>query len=412
MQQRRHEVYSLHLMGRPLRSRRSASNMKVRSLVSLAVTTTTRAFSILSCHGGPLGSFYGPSLLRKYPASTRLHLNRFLIDPVELDNDATTWSNNTNDQQEDGIVTVTIPKDDYRTIHAAKILGLHNGDTVRAGIVLDPSHEDDDDDGTNESHCPHEGMVADTATIQWIPEGKVKKAEPLGNGNPPGSLRITLHNLQPPATTSTPPVSLILALPRPLQLNRMLPMICQMGVDRLILTGAKKVPRDYFGSHLFRRPALLRERCMEGLCQAGTDVRLPRITVVRNLHQFLRDDLDELFPQSTHARVMAHPERLVIKGTTATPGEPEIVPVTGRFEENVQFPTAPHETLEKTSPPRRVVLAVGPEGGWDEPQELDLLMREHHFQAVTLGPRVLRSDVAVVALMALAHEACRSQSTS
>jgi hypothetical protein len=41
-------------------------------------------------------------------------------------------------------------------------------------------------------------------------------------------------------------------------------------------------------------------------------------------------------------------------------------------------------------------------GGWDEPFELELFA-EHGFQAVTLGNRVLRSDVAVNSLLALAH---------
>lgn len=46
-----------------------------------------------------------------------------------------------------------------------------------------------------------------------------------------------------------------------------------------------------------------------------------------------------------------------------------------------------------------------PEGGWEEPNELDMFM-ERGFQKVTLGTRALRSDVAVVSLLALAHEVC------
>lgn len=117
----------------------------------------------------------------------------------------------------------------------------------------------------------HDGLLTDSAIIEWIPEGKVKKAEPLRNGNPPGSIRIRLEALKPPSKFLTPSVSLILALPRPLQLGRMLPMISQMGVDQLILTEARKVPKDYFGSHLFRKPELLTELLIEGLCPG--DVR-------------------------------------------------------------------------------------------------------------------------------------------
>ena len=349
-----------------------------------------------------------------FHSTTQRGLNRFLFDPTELDPSCVK-----DDENGLGTVTVTLSKDDYRTVHAAKILGLQNGDTVRAGVVLDVDDIDH----------PHAGTVTDTATIQWIPEGKVKKAEPLGNGNPPGSLQITLHDLAAPlvpsipgtATTSTTttttttttrqPVSLILALPRPLQLNRMLPMICQLGVDHIVLTSAAKVPRDYFGSHLFKRDAStgqqisLRQRLVEGLCQAGVDVRLPQITIARNFHSFLQHDLERFFPTNTYARVLAHPERLQQQQQYAHDSDMDdnslVVqsPISNRrFDETVQFP----------NDDRRIVVAVGPEGGWQEPEELDRLTHEYGFQTVTLGPRVLRSDVAVVALLTLAHEACRT----
>ena len=50
-----------------------------------------------------------------------------------------------------------------------------------------------------------------------------------------------------------------------------------------------------------------------------------------------------------------------------------------------------------------------PEGGWDEPYELDMFT-SRGFQQITLGTRVLRSDVAVVSLLALAHEVCATDS--
>jgi len=50
-----------------------------------------------------------------------------------------------------------------------------------------------------------------------------------------------------------------------------------------------------------------------------------------------------------------------------------------------------------------VLLAVGPEGGWNQ-FERDLLAT-HGFVGVTLGARTLRSDTAVVALLALVHDA-------
>jgi RsmE family RNA methyltransferase len=59
---------------------------------------------------------------------------------------------------------------------------------------------------------------------------------------------------------------------------------------------------------------------------------------------------------------------------------------------------------------RRVLLAIGPEGGWND-YERELLVA-HRFTPVGLGPRTLRTDTACVALLALAHDALRSSSQS
>jgi RsmE family RNA methyltransferase len=349
---------------------------------------------------------------RRIHATSPLRLNRFLFDVNELDlqNVQDDTINNSA-----AVPTVTLSSTDYRTIHAAKTLKLQNGDSIRAGIVLDRQEElptigvnEESSADATDKRGPHShaltmhlaGTITDEATVTWLPEGKIKKAEPTKNGNPPGSLRIQLDalhmynphvenrddrtedgSIEPSALDPNPSVSLILALPRPLQLERILPMISQMGVDHLVLCSAQKVPKDYFGSHLFRRPNALRSRLIEGLCQAG-DVRLPKITVVKQLKKFIEDDLETLFPSSEVARVIAHPLR---KDEAAT-----------RMR-NVSFPGG----LAK----RRIVLAVGPEGGWSEPYELDLF-KQHSFQQITLGSRVLRSDVAVVSLLSLARDLC------
>jgi RsmE family RNA methyltransferase len=305
-------------------------------------------------------------ILRKYsrllPNSSRFHsgttcrLNRFLFDESEISRDVS-------DE-----VTVILPMDDYRTIHAAKILCLQNGDTIRCGLV------------SNESHG---GLITDKATIKWLPEGKVKKAEPLGNGLPPGSLQVSLTSLVPvDEILAKPAVSLILALPRPLALGRMLPMISQMGVETLVLTEARKVPKDYFGSHLFRKPQLLTNLLIEGLCQSG-DVQLPKVIITRNLSKFLRDELDDIFPASDYARVIAHPSRNHDHNVLKL--------------RDVSFPIATR---------RRMLVAVGPEGGWEEPDEINNFVTNHGFQQVSMGSRVLRSDCAVVSLLALAHDIC------
>jgi RsmE family RNA methyltransferase len=70
---------------------------------------------------------------------------------------------------------------------------------------------------------------------------------------------------------------------------------------------------------------------------------------------------------------------------------------------DVQFPPPTSPTI--TDSERRILLAVGPEGGWTEPEEL-IQFQEHDFQQITLGSRVLRSDCAVISLLSLAHDIC------
>jgi RsmE family RNA methyltransferase len=169
-------------------------------------------------------------------------------------------------------------------------------------------------------------------------------------------------------------------------------MIAQMGVKDLILISAQKVPRDYFGSHLFRKPNELRRLLVEGLCQAG-DVRIPRIRVIHRLKPFLEDgELDYLFPLDSYARVIAHPTRSDSLGTE-----------TPLRMSQIDFPKSSFNQEENIA--NNIVLAVGPEGGWAEPYEVDLFKRMG-FQQVTLGTRILRTDVAVISLLSLAHDIC------
>jgi RsmE family RNA methyltransferase len=51
----------------------------------------------------------------------------------------------------------------------------------------------------------------------------------------------------------------------------------------------------------------------------------------------------------------------------------------------------------------RVLVAIGPEGGWNEFETA--LLHAHGFVSGGMGPRTLRSDTACVALLALVHEA-------
>ena len=179
------------------------------------------------------------------------------------------------------------------------------------------------------------------------------------------------------ASPEPPRVDLLLALPRPKVLKRLWAQIAAVGVGHIVLTNAARVERNYFDTHVLT-PEGYRPLLLEGLQQAK-DTHLPRVTIRRTLKPLIEDDLDTLFPSGL--RLLADPDR----GST-------IAQVTA------------------TAPAERVLVAIGPEGGWVD-FERNLLAR-HGFLGVSMGPRTLRSDTACVALLALVHDALRAHAES
>jgi RsmE family RNA methyltransferase len=171
---------------------------------------------------------------------------------------------------------------------------------------------------------------------------------------------------------SRPRVDLLLALPRPKVLRRLWPQLAALGVGRVILTNAERVERNYFDTHLLT-PEVYRPLLIEGLQQAR-DTHLPQVTVHRRFRVLVEDELDAL--AGTAFRVVADP-----RATTSLGSQVE------------------------AAAGGRVLLAVGPEGGWNE-FELALL-DAHRFRRVSMGPRTLRTDTACVALLAIANETLR-----
>ena len=81
-----------------------------------------------------------------------------------------------------------------------------------------------------------------------------------------GGLKVNIGTLTLIETmrNELPRIDLILAVPRPLRLERIIPIVSCMGVRKLYLVGANMVQKDYFGSHLFRRPSDLKLLLIEG----------------------------------------------------------------------------------------------------------------------------------------------------
>jgi RsmE family RNA methyltransferase len=200
---------------------------------------------------------------------------------------------------------------------------------------------------------------------------------PTGTGTVRG-VSEAIVDLQCAFSTTIPPrpaVDLLLALPRPKVLRRLWAQLAALGVGRIMLTNAERVERNYFDTHLLT-PEVYRSLLIDGLQQAR-DTRLPIVSVHRRLKVFVEDELDGLVEAT--ARLVADPSASVSAGPVVR-----------------EMPAG-----------SRVLLAVGPEGGWNV-FELDLL-RAHRFQLIGLGPRTLRADTACVSLLAVVHQAITEQ---
>jgi 16S rRNA (uracil1498-N3)-methyltransferase len=233
-------------------------------------------------------------------------------------------------------------------------------------VLLEPGELADDGtarlSGRRAEHVRAVLRAADGQQIlAGVVGGRLGEAEILAGGagaetGAPLVLRPALDRDPPPPS----PVALLLALPRPKMLRRVLQATAAMGVKRVALAGSYRVEKSYFASP-FLAPAAIRAELLLGLEQ-GRDTVLPEVTVHRFFKPFLEDALDAIFPSP--ARLLAH-----------------------------TVEAAPLEAHPAPTPAAGATLAVGPEGGWTAYEAGRL--REKGFLAVSLGPRPLRVDAAV-----------------
>lgn len=164
--------------------------------------------------------------------------------------------------------------------------------------------------------------------------------------------------------TQTPPtgldLTLILGLPRPKMLRRILQTISTLGVKRLHLINSYRVEKSYWQTP-FLEPAYIREQLLLGLEQ-GCDTELPEVYLHKRFKPFVEDELPALITGST--ALVAHPYT-----TRLCPSQIDY----------------------------SLSLAVGPEGGFID-YEIALL-EKCGFSAVHLGERIMRVETAVPYLL-------------
>ncbi|MCI5125207.1 MAG: 16S rRNA (uracil(1498)-N(3))-methyltransferase [Candidatus Electrothrix sp. AR5] len=215
---------------------------------------------------------------------------------------------------------------DHRAKHIHTVLKLKVGDTLRIGIV----------------------------------NGKMGRGEIIRMDDNVVELEVQLDGVPPPP----PDVELILALPRPIMLQRILKQATVMGVRRFHLIRSAKVEKSFFQTPVLE-PKKIKALLQEGLTQA-VDTYLPEVLIHHRFKPFVQD----IVPTLNGYGLLAHP------GVTAKLSD--LSPRSG----------------EK----KKILLAVGPEGGWND-FEVDNFLAQG-FAVFSMGERILHVDTAVVALLA------------
>ena len=185
---------------------------------------------------------------------------------------------------------------------------------------------------------------------------------------------VLLHEVQlnrpPPAKLD---VTVILALPRPKVLRRLIMDMTALGVRDIVLINSYRTQKSYWQSPLLAR---LDEFVLEGL-QQGVDTVAPRIHLQKRFKPFVEDELTSLI---THKAIVAHPysEQSLIQYLQQLVGFQNEGAVSAIGLSDAILPS---------------VVCIGAEGGWID-YEIELLAAQG-CQAVNIGSRVLRTEAAV-----------------
>jgi RsmE family RNA methyltransferase len=202
----------------------------------------------------------------------------------------------------------------------------------------------------------HRANVGDRLRVGEI-GGLIGEGEILDINEDVANLTVALDSAPPDKL----PLSLVLALPRPKMLRRILRTVAEFGVAELHLINSYRVEKSYWQSPVLEDLAI-REYLLLGLEQSR-DTLLPLV----KHHQRFKPFVEDILPG-----VLGHHNTALL----AHPGD---------------YPPCPRNVDGET------IVVVGPEGGFI-PYEVEKL-QEAGCQLVSLGPRILRVENAVTSLL-------------
>nr|WP_174507196.1 16S rRNA (uracil(1498)-N(3))-methyltransferase [Acinetobacter sp. Marseille-Q1620] len=167
--------------------------------------------------------------------------------------------------------------------------------------------------------------------------------------------RILLKPLYEQATPAKLPVTLVVAMPRPKVLRRLIMDSVTLGVDKLILIHSYRVDKSYWQTPFLQQ---IDDYITLGLEQAG-DTIVPKVEIYKRFKPFVEDVLPTLIHENYPAFV-AHP-----------------------YAENKMPNSLDHGCT----------IVIGPEGGFI-PYEIDLLSK-NGCQVFHLGSRIIRTETVI-----------------
>jgi 16S rRNA (uracil1498-N3)-methyltransferase len=186
-------------------------------------------------------------------------------------------------------------------------------------------------------------------------------------------LEVKLDRKPPEALALT----LILALPRPPMLKRILFSAAMLGVKKIIILNFNRVEKSLWNSSSLR-PQAIHEQLVLGLEQAK-DTVMPEVILKKAFKPFVEDELPGLIKGKL--ALVAHPDKEISSPKGTIPSIPKSC---------VKWRNGFGRGDLSDTP---IILIIGPEGGIID-YEIGLL-KAAGCRTLDLGPRILRTEIVL-----------------
>ncbi len=213
-------------------------------------------------------------------------------------------------------------KNDERYLHIKNILHLKEGDVFKCGLI--------------------NGKIG---------KGIIKEID---------EARLLFSFIEEEIPETLYPINLIIGIPRPIQLKRLLKDVATIGVSSIHLVGTILGEKSYLDSTLIEENKI-EKYLLEGASQAGSTI-LPTCTIYSSVYQFF--------------------EKMKI--------DKEVTKII--FD--INYKNAPSVSARDIKKCKSIWLSFGSERGWSE-KERNIFYREG-FRSITLGKRILRTETACI----------------